>query len=104
LRKRLIRKTPRRRTGHGWQAAVEKKIGENYPRYERELKNLLDAGVTGDPEKPLRHASKSADNLSAALRAQGIQASPRTGEENAQTAGISDAGEPEGQKRQGRPS
>jgi hypothetical protein len=34
--------------------------------------------VTGDCEKPLRHVSKSADNLSQALRAQGIQASPET--------------------------
>jgi hypothetical protein len=69
---------PRRRTGHGWQAAVEKKTGEKYPHYERELENLLDSSVIGDPEKTLRHVSKSASNLSDALKVQGIQASPET--------------------------
>jgi hypothetical protein len=78
-----------------------KKIGEKYPRYERELENLLDAAVIGDPEKPLRNVSKS--NLSQALRARVFRQVPKR-EENAQTAGISDAGEPEGQKRRGRPS
>jgi hypothetical protein len=53
-----------------------KKIGEKYPRYEGEPENLLDAGVIGDTEKPLRHVSKSADNFSQALEARGIQASP----------------------------
>jgi hypothetical protein len=32
--------------------------------------------VIGDPEKTLRHVSKSADNLSDALKAKGIEASP----------------------------
>jgi phenylalanyl-tRNA synthetase beta subunit len=59
-------------------AAVEKKINENYPCYERELENLLDASVIGDPEKTLRHVSKSANNLSDALKAQGIEVSPET--------------------------
>jgi hypothetical protein len=34
--------------------------------------------VIGDPEKTLRHVSKSACNLSGALKAQGIEASPET--------------------------
>jgi hypothetical protein len=57
---------------------VEKKISEKYPNYERELEGLLDASVIGDPEKTLRHVSKSACNLSGALKAQGIEASPET--------------------------
>jgi hypothetical protein len=59
-------------------AAVEKKISEQYPHYERKLESLLDASVIGDPEKPLRHVSKSARNLSEALKAQSIQVSPET--------------------------
>jgi hypothetical protein len=55
-----------------------KKISEKYPCYERELENLHDASVTGDPEKPLRHVSKSAGNLSGTLKGKGIQASPET--------------------------
>jgi hypothetical protein len=69
---------PRRRIGCGWQAAVEKKTGEKYPRYERVLESPLDASVIGDPEKTLRHVSKSACNLSDALKARGIGASPET--------------------------
>jgi hypothetical protein len=57
---------------------VEKKISETYPYYEWELESLLDSSVIGDPEKTLRHVSKSADNLSAALKARGIEASPET--------------------------
>jgi hypothetical protein len=68
----------RRRIGRECSAAVGKKISENYPHYERELENLLDSSVIGDPEKTLRHVSKSADNLSDALKAQGIKASPET--------------------------
>jgi hypothetical protein len=34
--------------------------------------------VIGDPEKTLRHVSKSARNLSDVLKAQGIEASPET--------------------------
>ncbi|MDR1250856.1 MAG: ISAzo13 family transposase, partial [Treponema sp.] len=59
-------------------AAGGKKISEKYPYYERELESLLDSSVIGDPEKPLRHVSKSTGNLSEALEAQGIQASPET--------------------------
>jgi hypothetical protein len=55
---------PHRRIGHGWQAAVGKKISENYPQYERERENLLDSSVIGDPEKTVRHVSKSTDKLS----------------------------------------
>jgi hypothetical protein len=69
---------PRRRTGHEWQAAVGKKISENYPHYERELENLLDSSVIGDPEKTLCHVSKSTRNLSDALKAKGIEVSPET--------------------------
>ncbi|MDR2740060.1 MAG: hypothetical protein LBB68_09570 [Treponema sp.] len=69
---------PRRRIGYEWQAAVEKKIRENYPHYERELESLLDSSVIGDPEKTLRHVSKSAGNLSDALKANGIEVSPET--------------------------
>jgi hypothetical protein len=49
-----------------------KKTGEKYPRYDRELENFLDTSVTGDPEKVLRHASKSAGNLSEALKARAL--------------------------------
>jgi hypothetical protein len=59
-------------------AAVGKKTSEKYPHYERELECFLDSSVIGDPEKMLRHVSKSARNLSEALEAQGIQASPET--------------------------
>jgi hypothetical protein len=59
-------------------AAAEKKISEKYPQYERELESLLDSSVIGDPEKTLRHVSKSTDNLSGALKTLGIQASPET--------------------------
>jgi hypothetical protein len=69
---------PRRRIGHEWQAAAGKKISENYPLYERELESLLDSSVIGDPEKTLRHVSKSARNLSDALKANGIEVSPET--------------------------
>jgi hypothetical protein len=69
---------PHRRTGHGCLAAVGKKISEKYPHYEKELESLLDSSVIGDPEKMLRHVSKSARNLSDALKAQGIEASPET--------------------------
>jgi hypothetical protein len=55
-----------------------KKISEKYPQYERELESLLDSSVIGDPEKTLRHVSKSAGNLSDALKALGIQAGPET--------------------------
>jgi hypothetical protein len=55
-----------------------KKTGETYPHYERELESLLDSSVIGDPEKTLRHVSKSAGNLSGALKANGIDASPET--------------------------
>jgi hypothetical protein len=55
-----------------------KKISEKYPHYERELESLLDASVTGNPEKPLWHISKSACKLSDALKAKGIEASPET--------------------------
>jgi hypothetical protein len=55
-----------------------KKITEKYPRYERELESLLDTSVIGDPEKTLRHVSKSTDKLSEALKAKGIEASPET--------------------------
>jgi hypothetical protein len=55
-----------------------KKINENYPRYERELDSLLDSSMIGNPEKTLRHVSKSARNLSDALQAQGIEVSPET--------------------------
>jgi hypothetical protein len=55
-----------------------KKTSENYPRYERELEGLLDSSVIGDPEKTLRHVSKSARNLSDALKALGIKVSPET--------------------------
>jgi hypothetical protein len=55
-----------------------KKISEKYPQYEWELENLLDTSVIGDPEKTLRHVSKSTDKLSEALKAQGIQASLET--------------------------
>jgi hypothetical protein len=73
----LIPRMPHRRTGHGCLAAVGK-TSEKYLHYERELESLLDSSVTGDPEKILRHVSKSAGNLSEALEAQGIQASPET--------------------------
>jgi hypothetical protein len=56
----------------------EKKICEKYPHYERKRENLLDSSVTGDPERTLRHASKSARKRSGALKAQGIEASPET--------------------------
>ncbi|MHB9293664.1 putative ISAzo13 family transposase ISAzo13 [Hollandina sp. SP2] len=69
---------PLRRTGRGCLAAAEKKVSEKYPRYERELENLLDSSVIGDPEKMLRHVSKSAAHLSDALKGKGIQASPET--------------------------
>ncbi|MDR2631992.1 MAG: ISAzo13 family transposase, partial [Spirochaetaceae bacterium] len=59
-------------------AAVEKKISENYPQYEQELENLLDSSVIGDPESPLRHVSKSARNISEALKDRGIEACPET--------------------------
>ena len=59
---------PRRLTGQGWQAADGKKISEKYPQYEQELENLLDASVIGDPESPLCHVSKSARNISEALK------------------------------------
>jgi hypothetical protein len=59
-------------------AVVGKKISEKYPQYEQELENLLDSSVIGDPEKTLRHVSKSARNVSAALKDQGIPASPET--------------------------
>jgi hypothetical protein len=59
-------------------AAVEKKISEKYPHYEGELESLLDASVIGDPEKPLRHVSKSARKLSDALKVKGIEVSPET--------------------------
>jgi hypothetical protein len=52
-----------RRIGSGWQAAAGKKISENYPRYERELENLLDASVIGDPEKTLRHVSSKQERV-----------------------------------------
>jgi hypothetical protein len=55
-----------------------KKISEKYPCCERELENLLDSSVIGDPEKALRHVSKSAGNLSEALKANGIEADPET--------------------------
>jgi DNA-binding winged helix-turn-helix (wHTH) protein len=42
------------------------------------LENLLDSSVIGDPEKPLRHVSKSARNVSDALKDKGIAASPET--------------------------
>ena len=58
--------------------AVEKKISEKYPRYEQELENLVDASVIGNPEKPLCHVSKSAWNISEALKGKGIQACPET--------------------------
>jgi hypothetical protein len=57
---------------------VGKKISEKYPEYEWELENLLDASVIGDPERMLRHVSRSARNLSDALKAQDIEASPET--------------------------
>ena len=69
---------PRRQTGQGCLAAVEKKISEKYPQYEQELETLLDSSVRGDPEKPLRHVSKSARNVSDALKDKGIQVSPET--------------------------
>jgi hypothetical protein len=69
---------PHRRPGHGCSATAGKKISEKYPLYERELESLLDASVIGDPERTLRHVSKSVHNLSDALKAQGIQASPKT--------------------------
>jgi hypothetical protein len=69
---------PRRLTGHECSAVAGKKISEKYPHYERELESLPDSSVIGDPEKTLRHVSKSARNLSEALKAQGIQASPET--------------------------
>jgi hypothetical protein len=59
LKKWLIYRMPRRLAGQGWQAAGGKKISEKYPRYEQELEGLLDALVIGNPEKPLRHVSKS---------------------------------------------
>jgi hypothetical protein len=69
---------PRRRIGHECSGAAGKKISENYPRYERELESLLDSSVTGNPEKTLCHVSKSAGNLSEALKAKGIEVSPET--------------------------
>jgi hypothetical protein len=42
------------------------------------LESLLDASVIGDPEKTLRHVSKSARNVSDALKDKGIEASPET--------------------------
>jgi hypothetical protein len=63
---------------HGCLAAGEKKTSEKYPRYEQELENLLDSPVIGDPEKVPRHVSKSARNVSDALKDKGIQASPET--------------------------
>jgi hypothetical protein len=59
-------------------AAVEKKTSEKYPRYEQELEDLLDSSVIGDPEKPLCHVSKSARNISDALKDKGIKACPET--------------------------
>jgi hypothetical protein len=55
-----------------------KKISEHYPHYERELEGFLDSSVIGDPEKTLRHVSKSACNLSQTLKAKGIEVSPET--------------------------
>ena len=69
---------PLRLTGQGCLAAVEKKISEKYPQYEQELENLLDSSVIGDPESPLRHVSKSARNVSDALKDRGIRACPET--------------------------
>ncbi|MDR0584819.1 MAG: ISAzo13 family transposase, partial [Treponema sp.] len=69
---------PHRLTGHGCSAAGGKKISEKYPCYEQELENLLDASVIGDPERPLRHVSKSARNVSEALKGRGIEACPET--------------------------
>jgi hypothetical protein len=56
-------------------AAGGKKISEKYPYYEWELESLLDVSVIGDPEKPLRHVSKSARKLSDALEVKGIEVS-----------------------------
>jgi hypothetical protein len=56
-----------RREWNGWNH-----LEYRYPRYERELENLLDSSVIGDPEKLLRHVSKSTRNLSQALKAQGV--------------------------------
>ena len=53
-----------RLTGHGCSAMDGKKISEKYPCYEQELENLLDASIIGDPERPLRHVSKSAPGMS----------------------------------------
>jgi hypothetical protein len=55
-----------------------KKTSETYPHYEWELESLLDSSVTGDPERILRHVSKSAGKLSDALKAPGIEASLET--------------------------
>jgi hypothetical protein len=59
-------------------AADGKKISEKYPQYEQELENLLDSSVIGDPEKTLCHVSKSARNVTEALKDRGIEASPET--------------------------
>jgi hypothetical protein len=40
-----------------------KKTSEKYPNHERELESLLDASVTGDPEKALRHVAKARTNF-----------------------------------------
>jgi hypothetical protein len=69
---------PCRLTGHECLVAVGKKISEKYPCYERELESLLDSSVIGDPEKTLCHVSKSTENLSDALKTEGIEASPET--------------------------
>jgi hypothetical protein len=69
---------PHRRIGRGWQATVGEKTGEKYPHYERELENLLDSSVIGDPEEILRHVRKSTGKLSDTLKAEGIAASPET--------------------------
>ena len=69
---------PRRLTGQGWQVADGKKISEKYPQYEQELENLLDSSMIGDPEKPLRHVSKSVRNVSEALKDRGIEVCPET--------------------------
>jgi hypothetical protein len=46
-----------------------KKTSEKEPRYEQELENLLDSSVIGNPEKTLRHVSKSARTVSDTLKA-----------------------------------
>jgi hypothetical protein len=92
-----------RRTGHGCLATVGKKISEKYPQYERELESLLDASVIGDPEKPLRHVSKSVCKLSDALKVKCIEASPETVRRTLKRLGVQNAGQSEGQKQRSGP-